>query len=241
MSAIPRPAAPLQQPHWQDKQTLAPQSSPDAKLAAIKSYRRALGLCFKCGVKWSKDHKCAPEVLHAVEILWDSLDDDDCGSTTEGQQQPDEQVCLALSKSASNGSPSSQTIHFQALIAGIQATVLVDSGSSTSFLSTALAINLTHCTTVGHSSTVQVAGGGMLCSPVVLKSVAWSIDKCSFQSDFRVLDLSAFDAIIGMDWLAAFSPMHVDWHQKWLAISYQGQYTLLQGLDVSILDSVCLQ
>jgi hypothetical protein len=233
-------ATPFQPPHRPDKPVQAPQASSDAKLTAIKSYRRALGLCFKCGVKWSKDHKCAPEVLHAVEILWDSLDDEDCDSP-EVPQQPDEQVCLALSKSASNGSPSSRTIRFQALIAGIPATVLVDSGSSTSFLGTALAAQLPHCTAVGHSSTVQVAGGGMLSSPAVLKSVAWSIDNCKFISDFRVLDLTAFDAIIGMDWLAAFSPMHVDWRQKWLAISYQGQYTLLQGLDVSVPDSVCLQ
>jgi hypothetical protein len=39
----------------------------DSKLAAIKSYRKALGLCYTCGAKWSKDHKCSPEVLLAIE------------------------------------------------------------------------------------------------------------------------------------------------------------------------------
>jgi hypothetical protein len=28
-------------------------------------------------MKWSKDHKCSPEVLNAVEILWESLLDED--------------------------------------------------------------------------------------------------------------------------------------------------------------------
>jgi hypothetical protein len=37
--------------------------------AAVKAYRRALGLCFKCNTKWSKDHVCAPEVLHVVDAL----------------------------------------------------------------------------------------------------------------------------------------------------------------------------
>lgn len=56
-----------------------------------------------------------------------------------------------------------------------------------------------------------------------------------FCSDFRVLDLSALDAIVGMDWVAAFSPMHIDWHQQWLAIPY------LQGLGAALPDSVYLQ
>jgi hypothetical protein len=45
----------------------------DSKLAAIKSYRKALGLCYKCGAKWSKDHKCSLEVLLAVKAVWDSF------------------------------------------------------------------------------------------------------------------------------------------------------------------------
>lgn len=133
LPAVPRTAVPLPPPPRQDKQAPAPQASSDSKLAVIKSYRRALGLCFKCGVKWSKDHKCAPEVLHAVEILWDSLDDDECQSNTDDQPGPNEQVCLALSKSACSGSPSSRTIRFQAVIAGIPVHVLIDSGRSTFF------------------------------------------------------------------------------------------------------------
>jgi hypothetical protein len=43
--------------------------SVDSKLVAIKSYHRAMGLCYKCSAKWSKDHKCSPEVLLAVEAV----------------------------------------------------------------------------------------------------------------------------------------------------------------------------
>jgi hypothetical protein len=63
--AIPRMDLPLPLPPPPPKHALtppAPSSASDSKLAAIKSYRRALGLCYKCGVKWSKDHKCALEV-----------------------------------------------------------------------------------------------------------------------------------------------------------------------------------
>lgn len=34
----------------------------DDRLSSLKSYRKAKGLCFKCGEKWSPSHKCAATV-----------------------------------------------------------------------------------------------------------------------------------------------------------------------------------
>jgi hypothetical protein len=40
------------------------------KAATLMNYRRAKGLCYKCGLKWSPGHKCATSVpLHVVEEL----------------------------------------------------------------------------------------------------------------------------------------------------------------------------
>ena len=36
--------------------------------------------------------------------------------------------------------------------------------------------------------------------------------------------------MIGMDWLEAYSLMQVDWRNKWLAVPYDGQVKVLQGL-----------
>lgn len=91
------------------------------------------------------------------------------------------------------------------------------------------------------SAQVQIAGGGSLHSPGSLQSVPWSVEHCNFCSNFRVLDLSAFDAIVGMDWLQAFSPIQIHWEHKWLAIPYNGSWTVLQGLDAVGPDSVYLQ
>jgi hypothetical protein len=33
--------------------------SVDSKVAALRSYRRAMGLYYKCNEKWSRDHKCS--------------------------------------------------------------------------------------------------------------------------------------------------------------------------------------
>lgn len=53
-------------------------SSMESKLGAVKAYRKAMGLCYKCGLKWSKDHRCAPEVLHAIHDIWESMSVDEC-------------------------------------------------------------------------------------------------------------------------------------------------------------------
>jgi hypothetical protein len=55
-----------------------------------------------------------------------------------------------------------------------------------------------------------------------------------------VLDLSAFDAIVGMNWLQAFSPMQIHWEHKWILIPCQGKCSLLQEIDAVQTTSVCL-
>ena len=50
-----------------------------------------------------------------------------------------------------------------------------------------------------------------------------------FSSDLKIIPLSSYDIILGMDWLEAYSPMKVHWGHKWMAIPYQGSAVLLYG------------
>ena len=97
----------------------------------------------------------------------------------------------------------------------------------------ALVPRLTGVVSVLVSSSILVAGGTQLTTSAVLLQVPWSVGDCSFQSDFRVLPLGTFDVVIGMDWLATYSPMQIHWQEKWMAIPHNGQLTVLQGLPTS--------
>jgi len=102
----------------------------------VKAYRRALGLFYKCGTKWSKDHTCLPEVMLVVEALWDSFDaSEDCHSKHVEEPPAEQLCCVAISKAAALGSSASRTIRFSGTVAGIPALILIDLGSSTSFVS----------------------------------------------------------------------------------------------------------
>jgi hypothetical protein len=156
------------------------QSSTNQKLAAIKTYRRALGLCFKCGTKWSKDHRCPLEVLQAVDALWDSLSSEDPLADSSPDDSPAEHLKLVLSKSVMSGIPAARTIRLMGFIQQIPVQILVDSNSSSSFINVSLVSQLQDIQVYALPSSIQVTGGSMLVSQSILRNVRWAVDSCTF-------------------------------------------------------------
>ena len=62
----------------------------------------------------------------------------------DNPETPDEQLFLAISHEAQRGSHGRRTIQFLVSVSNIPVTVLVDSGSSASFLATSIADQLSH-------------------------------------------------------------------------------------------------
>jgi hypothetical protein len=147
--------------------------------------------------------------LHAVHDLWESLlsADTEVPVPTPPNADAPEQLFLALSKAAVSGAPASRTVQFDGYMEHVPVHILVDSGSSSSFLSEDVAKQLSTQTLVAIHSSVQVAGGGLLTSFGILHNLSWTVQGVSFCSSFRVLPLKAYDVILGMDWLEHHSPM----------------------------------
>jgi len=55
-------------------------------------------------------------------------------------------------------------------------------------------------------------------------------DGHTIQTDMRVLNLGAFDAILGYDWPASHSPMTCHWHNKTMEFLHHEQLVQLQGI-----------
>ena len=113
-------------------------SSADAKLAALKTYCCALSLCYKCSNKWSKDHRYPPEVLQAVDALWDSFSSEDSLADSSPDSRPSEHLMMALSKSAASGIPAARTMRLMGMLQQVPVQILIDSGSSSSFINQSL-------------------------------------------------------------------------------------------------------
>lgn len=128
-----------------------------------------------------------------------------------------------------SGSDKGCTLKFQGVLLNHSVLILLDSGSSHTFVSNHLRDKHQPTHVVPISVSVRVANGEVLLCEEKWLQVPWQIQGCTFLSDILFLPLRGCDMVVGMDWLQTFSPMRVDWVQQWLAIPYQGQEVILYG------------
>jgi hypothetical protein len=122
-----------------------------------------------------------------------------------------DQLFLTLSTAAVAGTATNHTMCLDGAIQNHPVKILVDSGSSHTFISEQLAANLSGIVPVSSPLSVQVANGQKLQCVSVLPEANWSVDSYQFQSDLKILPLSTYDMILGLDyWLAQFSPMKIN-------------------------------
>jgi hypothetical protein len=122
---------------------------------------------------------------------------------------------------------SSQNIHIL---------LLLDLGSTHSFVSEQVTSLLQGVTTARTPSKVKVANGETLYFDAQILNVEWFIHGYSFTLDLRVLPLQNFDMIVGMDYLELFSPTKIHLAKKWLTIIYQGKQVTFQGIVPGVVD-----
>ncbi|XP_020186159.1 uncharacterized protein [Aegilops tauschii subsp. strangulata] len=206
------------------------------KLKALRDYRRARGLCFRCGEKWGHDHVCPTSVqLHVVEELLDVFGID---NTIDMQLPPSEDTVMAISLSAVSGGVSAKAFQLRAWIQSREVLMLVDSGSTNSFINQDLAANLSSARPLPRACRVRVADGGELLCSAVVSACEWCTQGHEFRTDLKVLALGTYDTILGMDWLEHHSPMTVDWRAKSLEFQSPLGTVKLQGHDSE--SSTCL-
>ncbi|XP_035818132.1 F-box domain containing protein isoform X1 [Zea mays] len=207
----------------------------DGKLSALKAYRRAKGLCFKCGERWGQSHRCSANVpLHVVEEMWamaQATEESDGNEELENTYENEEDAeILAISAAAVSGGEGNRTIRLLASVCGQQVLILVDSGSSGSFMSNKLMGTISPVQKLPRPIRVKVADGRILWSKHWVPNCKWLCGGITFHMDLKVLPLSGYDMILGMDWLEGYSPMAVHWAEKWMKFLHNGKEVLLQGL-----------
>jgi hypothetical protein len=179
-----------------------------------------------------------------LQEIFDLCHEDFVGDVVSAEEQlTDEagQRNMLLSAAASSGQSSSRTLQFSGTLGGIAVRILVDSGSSHSFLSSSVATQLPGVSPVPKPVSVTVANGGSMQCTAELVSAEWSVQGYSFHSNLKILPLTSFDMIVGMDWLEAFSPMKIHWLQRWISFPYGRSTVVLHGLSPSTQDCQLLQ
>jgi hypothetical protein len=121
-----------------------------------------------CVKKWSKSHRCGALVqLHVVQEMLELFGIEGDEQLSVASKQHDH-LFVAISKEAVNGLEGPRAMHLSGVIQGHSVQILVDSGSTHTFICQKLAASLS--TTPQHSDVkVQIANGGFLQCSGVLK------------------------------------------------------------------------
>uniref|UniRef100_A0ACD6AM41 Uncharacterized protein n=1 Tax=Avena sativa TaxID=4498 RepID=A0ACD6AM41_AVESA len=204
-----------------------------ARERQLRDFRKVNGLCFRCGDKYSRDHQCkqtsqlltiqlgdfgeilSDDTVHALELL------EDPAGTSE---------CCHISVHALAGTESGHYLCLCTMVGNQVCLILVDSGSSHSFVNAEFARRV-GCTVKPMSHVaVKVANNQMMYSESAAPGFSWWIQGHTFSHDMRLLELGAYDAILGMDWLELFDPMICHWKHKRIIFNYNRGDITLQGV-----------
>ena len=233
-SEPPKPAAPPKSRSTDCRAVEAAHTQPEDRVAALRAYRRARGLCFTCGEWWGRAHRCGPTIqLHVVEELIDmmtnetpSTDEPSLQCATPSEEEAD---CCIISQEAVEGAESPTTMRLHGWVQDREVLMLVDSGSSHSFICESLAEHLQGVEASKNAMAVRVANGGVMHCNRELPACSWRTQGVTFHTDLKVLPLGCYDVILGIDWLSQHSPMNVHWKEKTMQFEYDGKQVHLAG------------
>jgi hypothetical protein len=237
---MPLPPPPTGGPTTRPEVKTPTTAQPD-RLSSVYAYRKAKGLCYKCGLAYSRGHTCSDTVqLHMVEELWQQFQLPQEDNVSEAGQS-ETLNCLHLCQSLSRDDRQSKSMRFVGEIGGLSVLILLDSGSSISFISSSIVPHVPMLSVSCPPLLVQVANVSKLSCCAELTNAEWSIQGHRFTSTLKILDLQPFDMIIGMDWLSEHSPMWVHWADKWLSLTVGSSLAKLYGVQASDGQSALVQ
>jgi len=185
----------------------------------LRDYRKANGLCFSCGEKFVPGHlevcsKRQKPQVNAIVLndLDRELSDEVLNELAVEDQLHEEFSQLSLNALSSLNSTS--CIKLKARVKDKVLLILVDSGSTHSFISSKF-VELAKLYTVPTGTRkVKLANGEGLQTDRMVPQLQCYCQGQSFTTDMVVLEMQPYDAILGCDWLQAHSPMECDWKNR---------------------------
>jgi hypothetical protein len=128
--------------------------------------------------KWSPCHKYAATVqLHAIQELWELLPNEELLDDPNDLVCVEDsgQLCMVLSEAVVVGKESSRSMRLLGQMQGHEVSILVDSGSSHTFLSATLAADMSGVSQLTSALAVKLANGNSLVCSLQLQHAKWEV------------------------------------------------------------------
>ncbi|XP_027098929.2 uncharacterized protein [Coffea arabica] len=187
------------------------------------------GLCFKCGEKYGQGHQCKLGHLNFLinEEEEESNFEDAVGEQEENTGNPGQ--IMEMSLHTLSNALKRKTITLVGRLDGEEMLILVDTGSSDSYIGSEKVIAFDIPYQLVKPFFVIVGNGACVTSKAICPKVVWGINQHKFCYDLKVMDLSCWDIILGVDWMTQFSPITFDFHKLTISLQNQGEAVHLQG------------
>lgn len=201
-----------------------------------RDFRKANGLCFYCGDKFDASHieKCTkrpkPQVNALVLNNLDTNLTDEVLAQLAVEDALNEESCQ-LSLHALAGTENTNCIKLRALVKNKVMLTLMDIGSSHSFVDSSFLEKVSITVVPTLPKKVKLANGQVVISDKVVPQLSWWCQGHTITSEMRVLDLGAYDAILGYDWLQPHSPMSCHREARTISFMHNGKSVTLQGVQ----------
>lgn len=193
--------------------------------------RREKGQCFHCDDPYHPGQPCKARLY---VLMGEQQEEQEAQGVAEVVEEMEQLLVHSetpgeISINALSGSKSISTIRLQGVIKGKRVSVLIDSGSTHSFIDTRMVKQLGLVAEVVPPLIVSVADGSRIIVDAVCKDLQCKIQGHSFNQDLRLFPLGGSDVILGVDWLKLFNPITFDYQSLRITLIKDGIPITLQG------------
>ncbi|KAI9178446.1 hypothetical protein LWI28_026583 [Acer negundo] len=187
-------------------------------------------MCFKCGEKWNKDHRCR---TGKVFMIIDSSDSDNNvisneeATSDEGElrvTELGENNCEAkLSLNVISRVSKRSTMRLIAWVGKFEVSMLVDSGSSHNFINANIVRKIGLRGATIEPFDVKVANGEKLKCEEVVHEMKMNVQGVRIAADLHVLSLVRVDVVLGNAWLKSIGKVVTDFDAMTMEFKLSGR------------------
>ncbi|XP_073357809.1 uncharacterized protein [Aegilops tauschii subsp. strangulata] len=164
------------------------------------------------------------DTIHALQLL-----------DPPAAQEPE---CCSPYHHAVSDEEAPSTMRLRAQVGDQVMLLLVDSGSTHSFFSESFLSRLSVETEPLPPVSVRGGNGQHMHCDKIVRSLPWEVPGHTFHTDLRVLQLSAYDGVLGMDWLSQHNPMNCHWQLKTISFQVDDKTVHLPGVRTTDLPPI---
>ncbi|XP_026409868.1 uncharacterized protein LOC113304966 [Papaver somniferum] len=197
--------------------------------------RREKGLCYNCDVVYSTGHVCKSQQLFMEQVQQPESSEEAKEEVYEEDVESPVESDMKISLHALTGNVNGDTIRILGTIERHKILILIDTGSTHSFIDCTLVRTLKCQVEQTSPMLVTVDNGDKTISSGVFSQFHWSMQGHNFSEDLRMLPLGGCDMVLGADRLRKQGEVMFNLSKLCISFNYKGNKITLQGSTVKVL------